>query len=62
MGLVPSASAAEGAHNDCTDGCHYMDDGGGKLPLMRLGFDLWHIQRWMPENTNYLKFVFPQTY
>ena len=62
MGLVPSASAAEGAHNDCTDGCHYMDDGGSKLPLMRFGFDLWHIQRWMPENTNYLRFVFPQTY
>ena len=62
MGLVPAASAVGGGHNNCQDGSHYMDDGSLKRPLMRLGFDLWHIQRWMPENRNYLQFVFPQAY
>ena len=60
MGLVPSASAAEGGHNNCSDGSHYMDRGDEKTPLMRLGLDLWHIQRWKQENADYLRFVFPK--
>ena len=58
MGLVPTASSILDGHNDCPYGEHYMDDGGYKQPLMRLGFDPWHIQRWMPNNVRYLEFVF----
>ena len=60
MGLVPTPSADEDGHNDCNFGEHYMDRGGTKTLLMRLGFDLWHIQRWKQENADYLRFVFPK--
>lgn len=59
MGLVPTASADENGHNKCDYGEHYMDRGDTKTLPMRLGFDLWHIQRWKQENADYLRFVFP---
>ena len=62
MGLVPLASASEGYHNTCSCGCHFMDDGGTKTPLMRLGFFPYFIQGWMLSNERYLEFVFPHTH
>ncbi len=61
MGLVPSASAILGGHNDCPCGSHYMDDGSRKKPLMRLGFIDYYVQGWMLKNERYLQFVFPVT-
>ncbi|MBQ6924554.1 MAG: hypothetical protein IJQ73_07930 [Kiritimatiellae bacterium] len=61
MGLVPTASAEYDGHNNCKCGSHYMDRGNDKKVPMRLGFILYHVQGWMPQNERYLEFVFPQT-
>ena len=62
MGLVPPASSGDGDHNDCPCGGHYMDAGGTKTVLKRLGFIVYYVQGWMPENEQYLRFIFPLTY
>jgi hypothetical protein len=61
MGLVPSTSAAHNGHNVCICGSHYMDRGKEKKVPMRLGFIIFYVQGWMPQNERYLRFVFPQT-
>ena len=59
MGLVPTASAKDNGHNNCTCGGHFLDSGKYRWPPMYLGFISSRIQHWMPKNELYLEFVFP---
>lgn len=61
MGLVPTASAKYGGHNNCRCGAHYMDSGSFREPPVYLGFIRTLVQHLMPPNVSYLEFVFPST-